>query len=357
MPEDPPASSPSLSPRPPRRARYRGTHPRRFEQKYKELDPVKHAETIAKVLASGKTPAGQHVPILVEEILSVLQPQPGEHAVDATLGYGGHAQRLLAALQPEGCLLGLDQDPLELPKTTERLRQLGYGEDAFLSRRANFAGIVDAVKAVGWLDGADLVLADLGVSSMQIDNPARGFSFKLTGPLDMRMNPQRGESAAELLQRLDSRKLESLLIENADEPYAGVLTRHLTQKAASGKLTTTQALAETIRAALPRPAPEEERELSVRRVFQALRIAVNEEFSVLESFLRSLPQALRPGGRVAILTFHSGEDRRVKQAFQIGLQDGQYASIATEIIRPTRQETQINPRASSAKLRWAIRAG
>lgn len=356
MPEDPPAPSPSLSPRPPRRARYRGTHPRHFEQKYKELDPVKHAETIAKVLASGKTPAGQHVPIMVEEILSVLKPQPGEHAVDATLGYGGHAQRLLAALQPGGCLLGLDQDPLELPKTTERLRQLGYGEDAFLSRRANFAGIVDAVKAVGWLDGADLVLADLGVSSMQIDNPARGFSFKLTGPLDMRMNPQRGQSAAELLQRLDSRKLESLLIENADEPYAGVLTRHLTQKAASGKLTTTQALAETIRAALPRHAPEEERELSVRRVFQALRIAVNEEFSVLESFLRSLPQALRPGGRVAILTFHSGEDRRVKQAFQIGLQDGQYASIATEIIRPTRQETQINPRASSAKLRWAIRA-
>lgn len=356
MSEDPPASSPSSSPRPPRRARYRGTHPRHFEQKYKELDPVKHAETIAKVLASGKTPAGQHVPIMVEEILSVLKPQPGEHAVDATLGYGGHAQRLLAALQPGGCLLGLDQDPLELPKTTERLRQLGYGEDAFLSRRANFAGIVDAVKAVGWLDGADLVLADLGVSSMQIDNPARGFSFKLTGPLDMRMNPQRGQSAAELLQRLDSRKLESLLIENADEPYAGVLTRHLTQKAASGKLTTTQALAETIRAALPRHAPEEERELSVRRVFQALRIAVNEEFSVLESFLRSLPQALGPGGRVAILTFHSGEDRRVKQAFQIGLQDGQYASIATEIIRPTRQETQINPRASSAKLRWAIRA-
>jgi 16S rRNA (cytosine1402-N4)-methyltransferase len=351
MPEDPP----SPSPRPPRRERYRGSHPRRFEQKYKELDPVKHAETIAKVLASGKTPAGQHVPILVEEILSVLKPQPGESAVDATLGYGGHAQRLLATLQPGGCLLGLDQDPIELPKTTERLRQLGYGEDAFLSRRANFAGIVDAVKAVGWHEGADLVLADLGVSSMQIDNPSRGFSFKLTGPLDMRMNPQRGQSAADLLQRLDSRKLESLLIENADEPYAGVLARHLSEKAAHGKLTTTKALAETIRTALPRHAPEEERELSVRRVFQALRIAVNEEFSVLEAFLRSLPHALRPGGRVAVLTFHSGEDRRVKQAFQIGLQEGQYSSIATEIIRPSREETQANPRASSAKLRWAIR--
>jgi 16S rRNA (cytosine1402-N4)-methyltransferase len=316
---------------------------------------VLHSETIAKVRASGKTPAGQHVPILVEEILAVLQPQPGEKAVDATLGYGGHAQRLLAALQPGGCLLGLDQDPIELPKTTDRLRQLGYGEDAFVARRANFAGIVDAVKTIGWNEGADLVLADLGVSSMQIDNPARGFSFKLSGPLDMRMNPQRGQSAAELLQRLDVRKLESLLIENADEPYAGVLARHLNEKAATGKLTTTKALAETIRAALPRHAPMEERDLSVRRVFQALRIAVNEEFSVLEAFLRSLPHALRPAGRVAVLTFHSGEDRRVKQAFQIGLQEGLYSSIATEIIRPSREETQANPRASSAKLRWAIR--
>ncbi len=344
------------NPRPPRRPRYRGTHPRHFEQKYKELDPEKHADTVSKVLASGKTPAGQHVPIMVEEILAALRPQPGERGVDATLGYGGHAQRLLAALQPGGCLLGLDQDPVELPKTTARLRLLGYGEDAFISRRANFAGIVEAVKAAGWHDGADFVLADLGVSSMQIDNPARGFSFKLAGPLDMRMNPQRGQSAAELLQSLDARKLESLLIENADEPYAGILARHLVEKAGGGRLTTTRALAETIRAALPRHAPPEERELSVRRVFQALRIAVNEEFSVLEAFMRSLPHALRPGSRLAMLTFHSGEDRRVKRALQIGLQEGVYSSIATEIIRPSREETQANPRASSAKLRWAIRA-
>lgn len=341
--------------RPPRRPRYRGTHPRHFEQKYKELDPEMHADTVSKVLASGKTPAGQHVPIMVEEILAALRPQPGERGVDATLGYGGHAQRLLAALQPGGCLLGLDQDPVELPKTTARLRLLGYGEDAFISRRANFAGIVEAVKAAGWHDGADFVLADLGVSSMQIDNPARGFSFKLAGPLDMRMNPQRGQSAAELLQSLDARKLESLLIENADEPYAGILARLLVEKAGRGRLATTRALAETIRAALPRHAPAEERELSVRRVFQALRIAVNEEFSVLEAFMRSLPHALRPGGRLAMLTFHSGEDRRVKRALQIGLQEGVYSSIATEIIRPSREETQANPRASSAKLRWAVR--
>lgn len=346
----------SPAPRPPRRVRYRGTHPRRFEQKYKELDPEKHAETIAKVLASGKTPAGQHVPIMVEEILTALVPRPGDRGVDATLGYGGHASKLLEIVQPGGCLLGMDQDPIELPKTTERLRQLGYGEESFVSRRANFAGIVDAVRAVGWQDGADFVLADLGVSSMQIDNPVRGFSFKLPGPLDMRMNPQKGQSAMELLWRMDIKKLEALLIENADEPFAGVLARHLQAKAGAGGLSTTRALAETVRGALPKQVSEEERELSVRRVFQALRIAVNDEFGVLESFLRCLSQAVRSGGRIAILTFHSGEDRRVKASFEEGLKNGSYSQISNEVIRASRKEIQANPRASSAKLRWAVRA-
>jgi 16S rRNA (cytosine1402-N4)-methyltransferase len=350
MPDDAPA------PRPARRARYRGSHPRRFEQKYKELDPEKHRETIEKVLASGKTPAGQHVPIMVAEILTVLAPRAGERAVDATLGYGGHAQQLLGKLIPGGCLLGLDQDPFELPRATKRLRDLGFDESGFVSRRANFAGIVDAVKAVGWDEGVDCLLADLGVSSMQIDNPARGFSFKLAGPLDMRMNPQKGESAASLLARCDASQLESLLVENSDEPYAGVLARHLETKAATGRLHSTKALAEAIRLALPRHVPEDERELSVRRVFQALRIAVNNEFGVLDTFLKSLPQVVRSGGRVAILTFHSGEDRRVKKAFQTGLQAGLYSRVADEVIRASREEVQANPRASSAKLRWAVRA-
>lgn len=349
-------ADPESTPRPPRRQRYRGTHPRRFEQKYKELNPELDAETIAKVLASGKTPAGQHIPIMVEEILAVLRPRPGERAVDATLGYGGHGERLLRSVTPGGCLLGLDQDPIELPKTTARLWQLGFDENAFKAKRSNFAGLLPALEECGWADGADLLLADLGVSSMQIDNPARGFSFKLAGPLDMRMNPQRGLSAAALLQKLSAEKLEALLIENADEPFAGLLARQLVEKAAAGALTTTKALAEAIRTALPRHLADEERDLSVRRVFQALRIAVNDEFGVLDAFLRSLPQALRAGGRAAILTFHSGEDRRVKHAFQVGLRSGLYVSIAEDVLRPSRAETQANPRASSAKLRWAVRA-
>ena len=350
-----PMTEPEPSPRPLRRPRYRGSHPRHFEQKYKELNPELDSETIAKVLASGKTPAGQHLPILVEEILTVLKPQPGERVVDATLGYGGHAERLLRAVTPGGCLLGLDQDPIELPKTTDRLRRLGFDETAFVPKRSNFAGLLLAVEGQGWADGVDLLLADLGVSSMQIDNPARGFSFKLAGPLDMRMNPQRGISAAALLQKLSVEKLQALLVENADEPFAGLLAQQMVEKAAVGKLTTTRSLAEAIQAALPRQVSEEERGLSVRRVFQALRIAVNDEFGVLEAFLRALPKALRAGGRVAILTFHSGEDRRVKHAFQEGRRAGLYREIAEEVIRPSRAEVQANPRASSAKLRWAVR--
>jgi len=343
-------------PPPPRRRRYRGTHPRSFEQKYKELNPGQHEKTVAKVRAAGKTPAGQHIPIMVKEILEVLRPAAGQRAVDATLGYGGHAEALLPRLRPGGKLLGLDHDPMELPRTVERLRGLGFGETELAAQRINFAGIASALETQGWTEGADLLLADLGVSSMQIDNPARGFSFKLAGPLDMRMNPQRGESAAELLRRLSAQQLEVMLQENADEPFAGVLASQLIHKNAAGALATTRSLADAVRAALPRTVPESERELSVRRVFQALRIAVNDEFGTLDAFLRALPHVLRRGGRAAILTFHSGEDRRVKKALQSGLREGLLEEVSAEVIRPSVREIQSNPRAKSAKLRWAVRA-
>jgi 16S rRNA (cytosine1402-N4)-methyltransferase len=334
-----------------RRPRYAGKYPRRFEEKYKERDPQRHEETIEKVLASGKTPAGTHRPIMVAEILEVLTPQPGEIAVDCTLGYGGHAREILARLLPGGRLLGLDADPIELPKTEARVRALGFGPETFSAHRSNFAGL-PKILAAERLTGADLILADLGVSSMQLDDPARGFSLKTEGPLDMRMNPQRGQPAAALLEKIAPRDLATLLAENADEPHAEAFATAL----AGRRFATTLDLASAIRAAVPRDSAEE-RDLSIRRVFQALRIAVNDEFAALDTFLRQLPNCLGPGGRVAILSFHSGEDRRVKHAFSSGLREGAYAEIAREVLRPAPSERHANPRSIPAKLRWAQRAG
>ncbi len=341
--------------KPRRRPRYSGRNPRRFEEKYKEHDPARYAADVAKVLASGKTPAGMHRPIMVREILDALAPHPGEVAVDCTLGYGGHAQEILRAILPGGRLLGLDADPIELPRTESRLRALAFPLEVLAVHRMNFAGLAQLVarEAPG---GADVILADLGVSSMQIDNPARGFTFKTEGPLDLRMNPARGQPASTLLATIPAAKLELLLTENADEPHAPLLTGALLQARSHAPILTTTALATTIRNALtglPRCVPDD----SVRRVFQALRIAVNDEFGALDTFLRYLPQCLRPGGRVAILTFHSGEDRRVKHAFKAGATDGLYAEISHEVTRPGPDELRANPRSASAKLRWARRAG
>jgi 16S rRNA (cytosine1402-N4)-methyltransferase len=330
-----------------RRPRYSGRNPRRFEEKYKEHDPQRYADTVAKVLASGKTPAGSHRPIMVAEILEALVPRPGELAVDCTLGYGGHAREILARLQPGGRLLGLDADPIELPKTEARLHSAGFGPETFTAVRSNFAGLPQALAAAN-LTGADCILADLGVSSMQLDDPTRGFSVKFDGPLDMRMNPQRGFPASVLLEKTSPVALAKLLEENADEPHANELARAL----AGRTFPTTKALAVATRAALPRMG-KDEGDLTVRRVFQALRIEVNDEFSALDMLLRYLPTCLNPDGRVAILTFHSGEDRRVKKAFEAGLREGLYSEIAREVVRPTPEERRDNPRSSPAKLRWA----
>ena len=335
--------------RPRRRPRYAGKNPRHFHEKYKEHAPERYAAAVEKVLASGKTPAGMHRPIMVREVLEALAPRPGEVAVDATLGYGGHAQEILRAIAPGGRLFGLDADPIELPKTERRLRALGFGEETFTAHRMNFAGL-PRLLAREVPAGADVILADLGVSSMQIDDPSRGFTFKAAGPLDLRMNPARGQPASALLAAMTAPALEKVLVENADEPHASILAPAILR----APPTTTTALADVIRTALARErraVPED----SIRRVFQALRIAVNDEFSALETFLRHLPQCLRAGGRVALLTFHSGEDRRVKQALKSHAQAGLYRAISHDVTRPGAEELRANPRSASAKLRWAIR--
>jgi 16S rRNA (cytosine1402-N4)-methyltransferase len=326
--------------RPRRRRRYSGRNPRHFAEKYKEHAPERYAGDVAKVVASGKTPAGMHRPVMVPEVMEVLTPRPGELAVDCTLGYGGHAVALLSALQPGGRLIALDVDPIELPKTEARLRSIGFGPDTFTTHRTNYAGLARTLS-----EPADIIFADLGVSSMQMDNPARGFTYKNNGPLDLRMNPQRAQTASTLLANLDPPSLAALLLENADEPNADRLAHAILQTSVA---TTTQ-LATVIR----RAGGDDD---SVRRVFQALRIAVNDEFGALDALLQSLPHCLKAGGRVAILTFHSGEDRRVKKSFQSGERCGVYCRIAREVVRASPEELRANPRSRSAKLRWAQRS-
>lgn len=349
-----PAPSPSSPHK--RRVRYRGTHPRRFAEKYKEQNPGRYTADVEKVIASGKTPAGSHRPICVREILDLLAPQPGEIAVDATLGYGGHALEIIRALLPNGRLYGLDVDPLELPRTEARLRATGIPPESLIVRRTNFAGMPQFLAGEG-VTGVDIVLADLGVSSMQIDNPERGFSFKYDGPLDLRMNPQRGQPASAMLAGVAESELTGMLEENADEPRAAVIAGAICHARSQNPITSTKALARIIQMALHSTHKSKEGiDAAIRRTFQALRIAVNDEFGALDTFLRLLPDCLKPGGRVAILTFHSGEDRRVKKAFQAGERGGIYARVAHEVMRPTPEEIRANSRASSAKIRWAIKA-
>ena len=342
--------------KPRRRPRYRGKNPRRFQEKYKEQQPGRYPEQAARVMARGQTPVGTHRPIMVREILDVLMPRPGALAVDCTLGYGGHAHELLAAVQPGGRLVGIDADPIELTKAEARLRAIGFPPEALIVRRMNYAGVAGLLSEVA-PDGADVMLADLGLSSMQIDDPARGFTFKVDGPLDMRMNPTRGRTAADLLSMMDETGLARILAENSDEPDAlevasAILVAHSRRPIAS-----TRSLAAIVQETVARRSESlaHSEDDAVRRVFQALRIAVNDELGSLNALLRSLPSCLKPGGRVAILSFHSGEDRRVKSAFRDGLRDGTYTSIATEVIRASAEERRDNPRSAAAKLRYAVR--
>ena len=341
-----------------RRVRYSGTHPKSYKEKYKEHNPEKYADTVAKVIQKGSTPAGMHISIMVQEILDFLQIKPGQTGLDATLGYGGHTKAMLECLKGDGHIYALDVDPIESAKTKERLERQGFGEDILTVRLQNFADIDLVTKETG--KKFDFVLADLGVSSMQIDNPDRGFSYKVDGPLDLRMNPQKGESAAERLKEVNYEELVGMLVENSDEPYAKEIANKVMTWRKQGKpIETTTQFKEVIEEAL-RVVPEKERKEAVKkscqRCFQALRIDVNSEFEVLYAFLEKLPTVLAPGGRVAILTFHSGEDRLVKRSFKELQREGIYIDVSKDVIRPSAEECARNGRAKSTKMRWAIRA-
>lgn len=343
--------------KPPRRVRYKGTHPKGFKEKYKELQPENYAADVENILKQGRTPAGTHRSICVDEILTFLSIKPGQIGLDATLGYGGHSLEMLKCLLPGGRLYAIDADPIELPKTKERLSNLGYGPDVLVVKKMNFSDIDQILYESGPLN---FVLADLGVSSMQIDNPERGFSFKTEGPLDLRLNPKSGKPAAAFLKTVSLDHLAQIFTDNSDEPHSRVIAQTIVSKIQNGVvISTTTELKEIIKEALqflPSATRAEEVKKSCQRCFQALRIEVNDEFRVLDKFLEKLPAVLAPGARVAILTFHSGEDRRVKKEFQRMFRENIYSSIAPDPIRPSAEECFANPRAKSAKLRWAIKA-
>ncbi|MCB9894346.1 MAG: 16S rRNA (cytosine(1402)-N(4))-methyltransferase RsmH [Planctomycetes bacterium] len=340
--------SESANPKPPRRKRYQGTHPKRFEEKYKELAPDKYPDEVAKVRAAGRTPAGTHVPVMLREVLAALKPQPGEVVLDCTLGYGGHT----AALAKTGArVIATDLDAAELARTTERLKSAGLSVS---THHTNFAGIGNVLAAEG-LAGVDCLLADLGISSMQLDDPQRGFGFKRDAPLDMRMDATRGITAAQLIAETDEEALAGLLRELGDEPRAEAIAAAIKQgcPTRTGELVNIVLRAYGLKSYKKRSARDQH---PAARVFQALRMAVNRETANLDHLLRTLPYLLNAGGRVAFITFHSGEEKRVHDALLEGFKQGLYTAIEIDGVRPSSDEIYNNPRARSAKLLIATKA-
>lgn len=353
---DDPKSAPAAAPHR-RRPRYRGTHPRRFEERYKELAPERYPEIEEHVRAQGRTPAGGHVPILVAEVMEALAPAPGQIVLDGTLGHGGHAREFLTRIVPGGRLIGLDVDSVELARTAARLADAG----PVTTIHGNFAG-VGAIVGREAPDGCDILFVDLGVSSMQLDNPERGFSYKQDGPLDMRMDPRQRTTAADLLASLTEEELAEALNLNADEPKAAGIARAIVKHRARAPLRTTRDLTAAVLeakglAARWRPEAGPGRTLHPAALtFQALRMLVNEEPAKLAQFLRDAPWCVKPGGRIGVISFHSGEDRLVKHAFRDGFRAGTYDEWSDTLIRPGPEERRDNPRSAPARFRFARRA-
>jgi 16S rRNA (cytosine1402-N4)-methyltransferase len=372
-----------------RRKRYSGTHPRKFDQKYKEHDPNAYPELHEKLLSRGRTPAGTHVPVLINEVMNWLRPTPGEIVADCTVGYGGHALEFLRRISPGGRLIGFDVDGPQLERTRGRLTAAGF--ENFDLHRMNYAGIGNVLSDAAFgnresafgireetakppvadsspnpesrtpIPGYDVIFADLGISSMQVDDPKRGISYKNEGPLDMRMDDRIARTGADLLATLSERELSEALRDLADEPDHAKLAQWIVQQRQVQPIETTSQLVRLVLNAKgfsprDRRKPPWEKPGGLHpaaRTFQALRILVNDELGSLAALLRTAPYILRPGGRIGIISFHSGEDRLVKQSFRDLVRQEVYASISEDVIRPSSREINANPRCSSAKFRWA----
>jgi 16S rRNA (cytosine1402-N4)-methyltransferase len=307
------------------------------------------------------TPPGEHRPVLLDEVLRVLEVRPGAIVVDGTVGWAGHAVELLRRAGPGGRLIGLDLDADNLPRARERLTATG---SPFSLHHSNFAAL-PAILAAEGVSAVQGVLADLGMSSMQVDDAERGFSYVRDGPLDMRMDRSRGRSAAQVLATISEADLARALRELGDEPEAERIAAALVAARQRAPLERTSDVTRVIQEAVQpaqtktpwrlHPAPGRWNLHPAARTFQALRILVNRELANLEQLLRVLPDVLAPGGVAAIISFHSGEDRLVKASFRDGLRLGIYEAVADEPLRASFAEHTANPRARSAKLRWARR--
>ena len=343
-----------------RRPRYRGTHPRRFEQKYKEHNIDAHPELREHLIAKGKTPATTHIPIMVEEVMEYLAPKPGDITADCTVGYGGHAEEFMKRIAPNGKLIAFDIDQTELERTKERLSKENVTASFY---RSNFAGISN-VLGKEKIDGYDIIFADLGVSSMQIDNPERGLSYKYDGPLDMRMDNRTKQTGADLLNTLSEEELANAFWELGDEKDHKKIANMIVTARETKPITTTLQLVDLIfKAKRLTLKTWKQKQLESKSgllhpaalVFQALRILVNNELDTLKELLRVAPFCLRDGGRIGIISFHSGEDRLVKKSFKEGYRNGTYKAISEKVIVPQRKEIFTNPRSASAKFRWAMK--
>ena len=345
-----------------RRVRYSGTHPKRFADKYKEHAIESHPDLREHLRDKGKTPAGTHIPILVDEITAALAPSPGAVVVDCTLGYGGHGAEFARRIGPTGKLFGLDVDGGQLERTDKRLSEL-CPDVPIVYRRSNFAGIGNVMRCEA-PDGFDIVFADLGLSSMQIDNPDRGMSYRHDGPLDMRMDDRRPQTAVDLLNTLTEEALSEALRDFSDEPDYRVLARRIVaqrQREPFGRIGQLVELGLAVKGLTLAEYKQQQRQTPgglhpAARTFQTLRMLVNDELGALKELLRVAPYCLKPAGRIGIISFHSGEDRRVKQAFAAGLREGLYSAVADAVITPSRAEIAANTRSTAAKFRWAVKA-
>jgi 16S rRNA (cytosine1402-N4)-methyltransferase len=307
------------------------------------LDAVGQNETRGQ----NPEPWHAHVPVLWREAIQFLNVQPDGFYIDATLGAGGHAEEVLRRLQ-KGKLLGIDRDPAALAAARERLKSFG---EKLIAMHGNFAQI-DGLHAASGLPPADGLLADLGMSSLQLEDTSRGFSFNAPGPLDMRMDPTTGATAADLVNRMSERELADLIFKLGEERHSRRIARAIV-KGRPYRLATE--LAQVVTRAIPSRTALHHIHPATR-TFQALRLAVNRELECLESLLAQALGVLKPGGRVVILSFHSLEDRMVKRAFQAWQHQGQAQILTRKVVRPTEEEVRTNPRSRSAKLRAVEKA-